>query len=161
MQFQYQTFHSKRLPNPETLDDFAPARSSLEQIWSRFASGWVEGAMVGLAALTALGLLVFRMPGDCRAPPVAFRPGAVQEVAMSVPRGRACGVAIKTSSAKVIALSIETAPQFGHVQRRGLTGATYRPDAAYKGEDFFAIALEAPGTLGTAAMLVRVKVEVE
>jgi hypothetical protein len=47
------------------------------------------------------------------------------------------------------------------VQPRGLTGATYRPDPAYKGEDFFAIALEPPGAAGAAAMLVRVKVAVE
>jgi hypothetical protein len=161
MRLQYQAFYSKRLPNPETLDDFTPARSSLADIWSRFTSGWMEGVMIGLAAFTVLGLALFRAPADCRTPPIAFRPGAVQDIAITVPRGRACGVAVKNSSAQVVALSVETRPQFGQVQARGLTGATYRPDATYQGEDFFAIALEAPGALGAAAMLVRVKVAVE
>jgi hypothetical protein len=160
MQLRYQSFQSKRLPNPETWDEPAAARSSLERVWSRFASGWVEGVMVGLAALTVLGLFAFRAPGDCRAPPVAFRPGAVQDVAMTVPRGRACGLAVKISAAQVVALSIDTPPQYGELQPRGRTGATYRPDAAFAGEDFFAVALEGPGALGAAAMLVRVKVVV-
>jgi hypothetical protein len=111
--------------------------------------------------LTVFGLFAFRAPGDCRAPRIAFRPGAVQDAAMTVPSGRACVLAVKISSAQVVALSVETPPQFGKVQARGLTGATYRPDAAYKGEDFFAIALEPPGVAGAAAMLVRVKVAVE
>jgi hypothetical protein len=121
----------------------------------------MEGVMIGLAVLTVVGLFMFRFPSDCRAPKIAFRPGAVQDVAMTVPRGRACGLAVKISSAQVVALSSETPPQFGQVQPRGLTGATYRSAAAYQGEDFFAIALEGPGSLGAAAMLVRVKVAVE
>ena len=161
MQFHHQAFHSKRLPNPETLDDPAPPRSNAVRIWSGLVSGWMEGVMVGLAVLTVVGLVAFRVPSDCRTPRIAFRPGAVQDVAMTVPRGRACGLAVKTSSAQVVGLSIETPPQFGQVQPRGLTGATYRPDAVHRGEDFFAIALEGPGALGTAAMLVRVKVAVE
>jgi hypothetical protein len=161
MQLQYQSLHPKRLPNPETLDDAPLVRSSALRIWSRFASGWIEGTMIGLAVLTVLGLAMFRAPGDCRAPRIAFRPGAVQDAAMTVPSGRACVLAVKISSAQVVALSIETPPQFGKVNPRGLTGATYRPDRAYKGEDFFAIALEAPGALGAAAMLVRVRVAVE
>jgi hypothetical protein len=161
MQLQYQSLRSQRLPNPETLDDVLLERSNVARIWSRFTSGWVEGVMVGLAVLTVLGLVVFRAPGDCRAPRIAFRPGAVQDMAMTVPSGRACVLAVKINSAQIAALSIETAPQFGKVQARGLTGATYRPDPAYKGEDFFAIALEAPGAVGAAAMLVRVKVAVE
>jgi hypothetical protein len=161
MQCPYQSLPRKRWPNPETLDDITLVRSNAMQLWSRFVSGWIEGAMVGLAALTVLGLFVFRAPGDCRASRVAFRPGVVHDAAMTVPRGRACVLAVKISSAQIVALSVETEPQFGKVQARGLTGATYRPDADFKGEDFFAIALEPPGALGAAAMLVRVKVAVE
>jgi hypothetical protein len=161
MQLQYQSFQSKRLPNPETLDEAAPARPKMARILSRFVSGWIEGVMVALTVLTAVGLFAIRIPGDCRASQVAFRPGAVQDAAMTVPRGRACALAVKINSAQVVALSIETLPRFGQLQPRGLTGATYRSDAAYKGEDFFAIALEGPGALGSAAMLVRVKVEVK
>jgi hypothetical protein len=161
MRLQYQSLPSQSLPNPETLEDAPLVRSNASQIWSRFVSGWMEGAMVGLSVLTVLGLAMFRAPGDCRAPRIAFRPGAVQEAAMTVPSGRACVLAVKISSTQIVALSVETPPQFGQVQPRGLTGATYRPDPAYKGEDFFAIALEPPGAVGAAAMLVRVKVAVE
>jgi hypothetical protein len=160
MRLQYQPLHSQGLPNPKALDHILLVRSRASEIFSRFASGWMEGAMVGLAVLTVFGLFAFRA-GDCRAPRIAFRPGVVQDAAMKVPSGRACVLAVKISSAQVVALSVETQPQFGKVQARGLTGATYRPDTAYKGEDFFAIALEPPGTMGTAAMLVRVKVAVE
>jgi hypothetical protein len=160
MRLQYQPSDFKRLPNPEIAGDNPLLRLNTSRPWSRFVSGWVEGVLVGLAALTLLGLLTLRAPGDCRSPQIAFRPGIVQDAAMSVPRGRACVLAVKISSAQVAALSIETPPQFGQVKPRGLTGATYRPDAAYKGEDFFAIALQAPGA-SDAAMLVRVKVAVE
>jgi hypothetical protein len=160
MRLQYQPSDFKRLPNPKIVGDNPLLRLNTSRPWSRFVSGWVEGVLVGLAALTLLGLLTLRAPGDCRSPQIAFRPGIVQDAAMSVPRGRACVLAVKISSAQVAALSIETPPQFGQVKPRGLTGATYRPDAAYKGEDFFAIALQAPGA-SDAAMLVRVKVAVE
>jgi hypothetical protein len=160
MQLQYQPFHLKQLPNRKSADRTAPASSNTPRPWSRFVSGWIEGVMVALAALTLLGLFALRAPGDCRSPQIAFRPGVVQDAAMSVPRGRSCVLAVKVSSAQVAALSIQTPPQFGQVKPRGLTGATYRPDAAYKGEDFFAVALQAPGT-SQAAMLVRVKVAVE
>jgi hypothetical protein len=161
MRLQYQWLHPKRLPSPEPLNHASRAPSNAARMWSRFASGWIEGTMIGLAVLTVLGLVAYRSSVDCRSPRIAFRPGAVQDAAMTVPRGRACALAVKLNSAQVVALSIETPPQFGKVQPRGLTGATYRPDTAYKGEDFFAIALEPSGAAGAAAMLVRVRVAVE
>lgn len=161
MQLQVQSFHSEPLPAPEALNRIKLASSKAPQIWSRFVSGWVEGVMIGLAALTLLGLFAVRAPGDCRSPQIAFRAGVVQDAAMTVPRGRSCVLAVKVSSAQVAALSIETLPRFGALQPRGLTGATYRPDATYRGEDYFAIALQGPNTPGTAAMVVRVKVAVE
>jgi hypothetical protein len=123
--------------------------------------GWIEGVMIGFAALAVLGLLVLRVPNDCRSPRIAFKAGAVQDTTMTVRRGRSCAFAVKISSAQIVALSIDTPPRFGVLRPRGLTGASYRPAAAYQGEDFFAIALEGPGALGAAAMLVRVKVMVK
>jgi hypothetical protein len=165
MQFQYQSFQPKRLPAHQSPGAAAAAASNRSRIWSRFwvrfMPGWIEGVMIGLAALAVLGLLVLRVPGDCRSPRIAFKAGAVQDATMTVPRGRSCALAVKISSAQIVALSIETPPRFGALQRRGLTGATYRSDAAYRGEDSFAIALEGPGSLGAAAMLVRVKVVVK
>lgn len=169
MQFQYQSFQPKGLSTSlsghHASDRVAPApsnrRRSWSRVWTRLVPGWIEGVMIGLAALAVLGLLLLRVPGDCRSPRLAFKAGAVQDTTMTVRRGRSCAVAVKINSAQIVALSIETPPRFGALRARGLTGATYRPDATYQGEDSFALALEGPGALGAAAMLVRVKVEVK
>jgi hypothetical protein len=97
---------------------------------------------------------------SCRIEPFSLVFGADTGVAMTVKAGTACTVAARAASAVVSHFEMEAQPSHGHVQRRGRTGAVYRADPHYRGDDSFGFALSgsSSGSRGTA--IVRVKVTV-
>jgi hypothetical protein len=96
----------------------------------------------------------------CRIEPFSLVFGADMGVAMTVKAGTSCAVAARAVSAAVSHFEIDAQPSHGQVQRRGRTGAVYRSDPQYRGEDAFGFALSgsSPGSSGTA--IIRVKVTV-
>jgi hypothetical protein len=120
---------------------------------------WVLLLSFALVWLAVAGPRAIAQTG-CRIEPFPLVFGADMGVAMTVKAGSPCAVAARTASGVISHFEIEARPSHGQVQRRGRTGAVYRSDPQYRGEDSFGFALSgsSPGSSGTA--IIRVKVTV-
>jgi hypothetical protein len=99
--------------------------------------------------------------GGCRVFPNSLAFESVNDVAMTVKRGSACGVWARIATAFVDSMNVEVSPQHGSLQRRGLTGVIYTPDRGYVGKDFFALARHGASAAYKGTSLTRIEVTVE
>src|SRR5262245_12565082 len=103
-----------------------------------------------LLAVLVIGLAAgFLMPANCQSRPVPFVAGLAFSVAISVPAGRACSVAVNIGSVAVKSFKIDAPPAHGELVPRGRTGVVYIPQPSFKGEDAFAFSIEGGSELGS------------
>jgi hypothetical protein len=122
-----------------------------------------------LGCFALLGLLAFgiaarsldvRPPAECHSVPLRLMLGTETPATMTLDAGAVCAISLTAPDATIAELKIAAAPQHGTVTARGRTGAIYRPDPRYRGEDSFDLALRgrSGGEDGIAVVRVRVTV---
>lgn len=77
---------------------------------------------------------------DCRTKPLPLVFGFSTELAVTMPAGVPCTIAVQPGGS-VHQLTIEAEPENGTLAARGRTGVTYRPNPRFKGEDRFVFSL--------------------
>ena len=161
-EFGMQMQHRWQFPYRQEMRPAARSFSNESPNWARLMSGGQYELLIGLVALMVLVWLSSSIGlVDCRASPIACRSGTEFDATMNVASGRSCVLSTRIGSSEVTDLVIDTPPRHGTIQRRGRTGAIYRPIAPYTGEDFFGITLNGRSKSGNGAMIVRVKVAVQ
>jgi hypothetical protein len=139
------------------------SRAANDQIARTPRRAVLLGCLALLGAL-ALGIaarsLDVRPAAGCRAAPVRLALGGEAAAAMTMGAGAACAISLATPDITVADLKIAAAPRHGTVTPRGRTGATYRPDPRYHGEDGFDLALRGRSGGEDGIAIVRVNVTV-
>lgn len=77
---------------------------------------------------------------------------------MTVDGHTSCPVSTKVTAISVNELKITAPAENGSVTVRGRTGVTYRPNPKFRGEDFFAFAIQSHSGRHNGTSLVRVHV---
>jgi hypothetical protein len=105
-------------------------------------------AMVVVGALSARG---------CRVAPIPLTLGAGTDLSINVPRDTPCSILVPAASASLDDITIDSPPQHGTLTARGRTGAIYRPNHGFKGEDAFIFSLNARAGAARESATVRVQ----
>jgi hypothetical protein len=115
--------------------------------------GAVGLLLIGLAASWSMSM-------RCQTQPIALTFGTSIDASVAVPARRACTIVVKTGSAIIRSVSIETHPAHGSLVLRGRTGVVYVPNPSFKGKDAFALVLDgvADRTIGTSRVRVTATV---
>ena len=100
-------------------------------------------------------------PSACQVSPLGLVLGAETAVTMRTGSGMACTVAVQTGSAVIDDIAVTAQPGHGSIAPRGRTGVIYRPQARYRGEDSFELALHGRSGMGEDVAIVRVRVTVK
>ena len=97
---------------------------------------------------------------ECQSAPVRLALGSEATATMTTGAGAACAIVLVAPAINVADLKIVVAPQHGTATPRGRTGAIYRPDAKYRGDDSFEFVLRGRSVAEDGVAVVRVQVTV-
>jgi hypothetical protein len=153
---------------PSGIASLSDATPLPPQAQGRTGKGASRIAWLGYAAVfLVIGVLMLALAtpgtvelasGGCRNSPGRLIFGETFEVAMSLHHNTACSVRLRPGSAAVDKLEITQPPRHGVLIARGRTGAIYRPDRNFRGEDFFSFAMHGQSSAYKGTSVVRVRV---
>jgi hypothetical protein len=136
-----------------------PANDQIRRIDSRIVLSGCAALLSLIGAWSAMKALELQPPA-CRVSPVGLALGAETAATMQTGSGMACTVAVRTGSAVIDDITVTAQPRHGSIAPRGRTGAIYRPEPRYRGEDGFALALRGRSGTHEGVAVVRVRVTV-